>query len=472
MAYREKIVLLFYTIFNLFANQFVNFYSDETYYWLWSKKLGFSYFDHPPMVAYMIKMTTLFSDDPMFVRLSAVLMVSGSAYLLYALAKKMFDVQVATYTFYVFLSSILILVGSTLITPDIPQMFFWVLMLYSAYVYLDEDNKKYALLTGLAGGALLLSKYTGILPIFTLVIYVLIYKREKFKDPYLYLAVLLALLVFSPVLYWNYQHDFISFTFQLQHGVETAEKVFRTKEFFSFIGLQFALFHPFYLLPLLYFIIRDRERFEQKKVYLLLPFLFVLLFFTYNAAFKEANAQWAAGAYLSAAVLLGYYIAKYKATKLLMAGVALSTFLLIVLKTPLGDYIVPIERLHLRLGHIDKFKEEIAAMDLNMSEYNYLLVDDYHGSEVAYFFDHGYNVLVLSDARFSQFNIWRSDEQNISMASPLTTIPSLGKVIMISRSQGYVQEVEKLFKSHKLLAHHKKRVGLWDLEYYFVELEN
>ena len=51
MPYREKIVLLFYTLFNIIANQFINFYSDETYYWLWSKKLALSYFDHPPMVA-------------------------------------------------------------------------------------------------------------------------------------------------------------------------------------------------------------------------------------------------------------------------------------------------------------------------------------------------------------------------------------------------------------------------------------
>ena len=48
MGYREKVVLFFYTLFNAIANQFINFYSDETYYWLWSKKLGLSYFDHSP----------------------------------------------------------------------------------------------------------------------------------------------------------------------------------------------------------------------------------------------------------------------------------------------------------------------------------------------------------------------------------------------------------------------------------------
>ncbi|MDA3947165.1 MAG: glycosyltransferase family 39 protein [Helicobacteraceae bacterium] len=472
MGYREKVVLFFYTIFNVIANQFINFYSDETYYWLWSKNLGLSYFDNPPKVAYMIKLTTLFSDEPMFVRLSAALMVSGTAYVLYLLAKKIFDEKSAIYTFYIFLSSILILAASTLITPDIPLMFFWALTLYSAYIYLEEDNKKYALITGLSAGALLLSKYTGILPIFTILVYILLYKRAVFKDIYFYGALVLAVIVFSPVLYWNYLHDFISFTFQLQHGVEIEEKVFKVKEFFSFIGLQFALFHPFYLLPLFYFIIRDKARFERKKVYLLLPFLFVFFFFSYNAAFKEANAQWAAGAYLSASVLLGYYLAKYDYKKFLIAGVSFSAFLLIILKTPIGDYIPPIERLHLRLGHIDKFKDEIEAMHLDLGIYDYLLIDDYHGSEVPYYFRRDHDILVLNNARFSQFNIWRHDDQGIAMASPLRSIPKLGRCLYIGKNKSHADEIGKLFGNQQQLAYESKRVGLWDLQYYFVEYEN
>ena len=65
MGIRERIVLLFFTLFNIVSNGFIPFYSDETYYWTWSKKLALSYFDHPPMVAYLIKATTLFGDSPM-----------------------------------------------------------------------------------------------------------------------------------------------------------------------------------------------------------------------------------------------------------------------------------------------------------------------------------------------------------------------------------------------------------------------
>ena len=473
MRLREKLVLLFYTLFNIITNQFIPFYSDENYYWLWSKKLDFSYFDHPPMIAYIIKATTLFSDDPLFVRLGAALLVSGSAYFIYLLAKKIFDEKSALYAFYIFLSSILAIAASTLITPDIPLMFFSILFLYSAYIYLEEDNKKYALLMGFAAGAMLLSKYPGILIIFTLFIYALLYKRAVFKDKYLYIAIGLALLVFSPVLYWNIENNFISFSFQLHHGI-AEEKIFNPKSFFSFVGVQFLLFNPFYLLPLLYFIVMDKKRFERKKVYLLLPFLFVIGFFSYFAAFKHANAQWAGIAYLSASILLGYYFAKFQLKKLPIAGIVLGIIVIILLKTPIGiDYVKPIQRLYSRMGKLNHFKKEIQALHLNINQYNYILIDDYHGSEVAYYFKKTDNILVLNNTRASNFNLWRYQDLNISMQSPLQSIPHLGKCLYIGRSAAHYKEIAKLFhNNYHIIATLKKNIAGRNLKYYFVAYKN
>ncbi|WP_297434477.1 glycosyltransferase family 39 protein [Sulfurimonas sp.] len=472
MHTREKLVLIIYTLFNAIANNFIPMYSDESYYWLWSKKLALSYFDHPPMIAYIIKLTTLFSDDLFFVRLGAALLVSATAYMLYLLSKKIFNEKSAIYTFYIFLSSILVIAGSTLITPDIPLMFFASLFLYVAYVYLEENNKLYALLTGFAAGAMLLSKYPGILIIITLLVYILLYKREVFKEKYFYFALLIATVVFSPVLYWNYENDFISFTFQLHHGI-AQEKIFKPSDFFNFLGAQLILFHPFYLIPLLYFIIKDKSRFDQKKVYLLLPFAFVILFFSYFAAFKHANAQWAGIAYLSASVLLGYYLYKYQAKKILIAGMILSAFVIILLKTPIGiDYVPPIQKLFSRLGKIEHFDKEIKALHINFNDYNYILIDDYHGSEIPYYLKRTNNILVLNNARMSNFNLWRHEDLNISMQSPLNSIPSLGTCLYIGRSKQHFMEIAKLFKNYHIIKHLKKKVSHKNLEYYIVEYNN
>jgi hypothetical protein len=217
----------------------------------------------------------------------------------------------------------------------------------------------------------------------------------------------------------------------------------------------------------------DKDRFEKKKVYLLLPFLFTLLFFTYNSAFKHANAQWAGPAYISASVLLGYYMAKYKMKKLLTVALILSSFIFIALKTPLGAmYLKPIEKVHARLGEIDNFDAEIKSLHLDIDSYNYILIDDYHGTEVAYYFKKYDNVLVLNTTRFSNYNIWRNRDLNISLTSPITKLPHLGKCIYIGRSKIHYEEIAKLFKNKKVLASFTKKNIRTELHLYVVEFSN
>lgn len=471
MPVRERIVLLLFTLFNIISNYFIPFYSDETYYWLWSKKLALSYFDHPPMVAYLIKLTTLFGDSPLEVRLAAPLMMAGSAYLLYRLALKIFGEKTALYTFYIFLTAIIVQAGATIITPDIPLIFFWTLTLYAAYLYIDSGKGRYAILTGISAGALLMSKYTGVLLLVSLVIYILLYKRSLLKSGYLYLAVILCFAVFAPVIYWNSLYDFISFKFQLGHGI-AREKVFHPDYFFKFVGEQLVLFHPFYMLPLLYFIIRDREIFTAKKMYLLIPFLFPLGFFVYFSAFKQANAQWAAPSFLSASILLGYYLAQRNGKKLVIAAAVLTALLVLLTKTPAGDIIPAVRNFKARAVKINNFDKEIRALNLDIDSYDYILIDDYHGTDVPYYFKKWDNVLVVTPERFSNFNIWRYEDLNISMDPPPKRLPKLGKCLYAGISNLHIYELNQLFGEGKILLWKKKKIGSRMISFYLVEYRN
>ena len=471
MNRREGIVLFLFTLFNSVANRFIPLYSDETYYWLWSKKLALSYFDHPPMVAYLIKATTLFGDSAMEIRLSAPLLMAGSAYLLYKLAKVMFDERVATYTFYIFLTSLIVQGASTIITPDVPLIFFWSLTLYTAYMYIEEGQRHYALWMGLSTGALLLSKYTGVLLPASLILYILLYRRTLFLDRYLYYAILLCFLVFLPVVYWNYLHDFISFKFQLGHGI-AEEKVFHPEYFFKFVGEQLAIFHPLYLLPLLYFIIKDREIFSRKKMYLLIPFLLTLGLFVYFSAFKKANTQWAVPAYLSASILLGYYLAQRRAVKLIVAAGIITVLGVLVVKTPVGDVIPAVKNFKARAVKIDHFDKEIKSLNIDIDSYHYILIDDYHGTDVAHYFKKYDNVLVITPERFSNFNIWRYEDLNISMEPPPTSLPKLGKCLYAGISDLHLYELNQLFGKGKILLFEKKKIGSREISFYLVEYRN
>ena len=471
MPSRERLVLLLFTLFNITANAFLPFYSDETYYWIWSKKLALSYFDHPPMVAGLIKATTLFGDAVWEVRLGAPLLMAGTVYILYRLARMIFDERVAIYTFYLLLASLLLQGASTIITPDTPLIFFWSLTLYTAYRYLENDEKRYALWMGLSAGALLLSKYTGILLPASLGIYILIYRPRVLLDRYLYFAIALCILLFTPVIYWNYLHDFISFKFQLGHGI-AEKRLFHPEYFFRFIGEQMVIFHPFYLLPLLYFMIRDRDIFSRKKLFLAIPFLFTLGFFVYFAAFKKANTQWAVPAYLSASILLGYYLARMRAVRFIAAAGIVTLAAVLVVKTPLGNMIPAVKNFKARAVKIDNFDREIKALKLDIDSYDYILIDDYHGTDVAYYFQKYDNVLVVTPERFSNFNIWRNEALNIPMESPLKSLPKLGKCLYAGISDLHVYQLNQLFGPGKVLLRTKKKIGSREISFYLVEYHN
>jgi len=159
--------------------------------------------------------------------------------------------------------------------------------------------------------------------------------------------------------------------------------------------------------------------------------------------------------------------------KLLTSAMILSGVIVILLKTPLGiDYVKPIERLFSRLGKIQHFDKEIQSLHLNLDSYNNILVDDYHGSEVAYYLKKTDNLLVLTDARFSNFNIWREQEQNISMITPLHSIPKLGKCLYIGTNTTHIKELQKLFTSSKELGNFEKKVSFRTFKYYIIEFNN
>ena len=56
------IILMIKVFFVVFANPL----PDEAYYWLWSKNRALSYFDHPPLAAWLQAFLFSFSDNKYF----------------------------------------------------------------------------------------------------------------------------------------------------------------------------------------------------------------------------------------------------------------------------------------------------------------------------------------------------------------------------------------------------------------------
>lgn len=196
--------------------------TDETYYWVWSLHPQLSYYDHPPFVAWLFWLGHLFQGWGNAVRWPAVLMAHCTILIWYFIWKNFIssDLQRFSWWFYLALFTPLIGFGSLILTPDLPVLFFWSLGLYFFFkIFRDQKPFDYFML-GASLGLGFCSKYHIVLFPLIAVIYVTVEKKWKeVSFSKLLITVFSGLLFCLPVIFWNFQNDFISFKFQLKHGL-------------------------------------------------------------------------------------------------------------------------------------------------------------------------------------------------------------------------------------------------------------
>jgi dolichol-phosphate mannosyltransferase len=194
---------------------------DEAYYWSYAQHMDLSFYDHPPMVAWLIWLgTAIFGNSEFGVRIGSFCCGLITMAYLYALACNLYDKPTAMRA--VLLLAVLPLgfVPAALMTPDAPLLAAWAATLYYMERALIADERSAWLGMGIAFGLGILSKYTlGLLGLAALVFVVLDpASRRWLRRPHPYLAAALALLLFSPVIIWNFQHDWASIRFQSQRA--------------------------------------------------------------------------------------------------------------------------------------------------------------------------------------------------------------------------------------------------------------
>ena len=199
----------------------------EAYYWNYAQHMALSFLDHPPMVAWMIWLgTSLMGDNEFGVRIGAFLSGLVAMGYLYALARNRYDQSTGMRTMLLMAVLPLSAISGMLMTPDAPLLAAWAAALYYMERALVAGRGSAWLGMGIAFGLGLLSKYTiGLLGCSALLFVILDpAARRWMRRPHPYLAVALALLLFSPVLVWNYQHHWTSFLFQTVRRIESASQ--------------------------------------------------------------------------------------------------------------------------------------------------------------------------------------------------------------------------------------------------------
>jgi 4-amino-4-deoxy-L-arabinose transferase-like glycosyltransferase len=304
------VLLAVATVFRLLYIQAVELAPDEAYYWTWSRNLQWGYFDHPPGVGFLIWVGTALAGNGEFgVRFLWVGMGLLLSLILYATGKRMFGSRAGFYAALLMNISLLGSTGAVIVTPDGPQGLLWAFAVYFVFRAVESGKGYWWYATGAAFGLGLLSKYTMVLLAPCLFLFLLSTEEGRKwllrKEPYL--ALILGLIVFSPVILWNYSHDWVSFKFQLAHGLEV-KKTAGWKTFGDFWAGQAGVVTPLLFLAALWAMARGAvQGFKKRSPQLLLLFFTsapIFLFFAYSSLRSKVEPNWPALAYFSAVVLL------------------------------------------------------------------------------------------------------------------------------------------------------------------------
>jgi 4-amino-4-deoxy-L-arabinose transferase-like glycosyltransferase len=192
---------------------------DEAYYWMWSKHLAGGYYDHPPMVAVVIRLGTMIAGDTeLGVRLVSVLLALPMSWAVYRTAEILFGSRRVARTATILLNATMMAaVGTLIVTPDAPLLVASTfVMLYLAKV-LETERGVWWLAVGAAVGVALLSKYTALFfgPAILIWLIAVPKLRRWLISPWPVLGGIVSLAIFSPVILWNADHHWVSFIKQL-----------------------------------------------------------------------------------------------------------------------------------------------------------------------------------------------------------------------------------------------------------------
>lgn len=193
---------------------------DEAYYWVWAQNLQWSYFDHPPAVAWLIKFADLLHLPSFAFRWPSILLGHFSLLIwIFILKRWLSEKQIFLFAL-LFLTSPLLGWGSMITTPDVPVVFFWSLATLFFLRALQNQRLWDFFFLGLSLGLGFSSKYHIVL--WPLAALLCIWKNKSLRQISLLgfgLCFLGGLLGCFPVLWWNLQNNFESFSFQLRHGL-------------------------------------------------------------------------------------------------------------------------------------------------------------------------------------------------------------------------------------------------------------
>jgi hypothetical protein len=365
---------------------------DEAYYWLFSKNLSWGYFDHPPFVAMVIRLFSFLPHAEWSVRIGFIFLQFLSLLIIF----KMIPRKSYWTTTLMFFSFPLVSFTGILALPDMPLLFMSALYCLALKNYLERPDSRAILSLSVVIPLLLYAKYHGILLIFfTLLALPKLLLRKDF-----YLITLLSIVLFSPHLWWQYQHDFSTLRY---HFLERPASAFSLKRSLEYLAIQVGLAGMF-IGPYIWWKTAKFKTDDDFEKCLKFMGFGIVIFFFISSFSKRVEANWT----ISVAVPLIILIARTNAwSSRSFQGLLTGSFILVVMARFL--FLVNPQSLGLkRLKEFHGWQNWSQSLQQQCSQ-GTLMANNYQlASKLSYYLNQPIQALNYH-SRKNQFDEWRFD---------------------------------------------------------------
>ena len=260
--------LIVWLLINFLQVVFTEVMHDESYYYLYGENLAWGYYDHPPMVGLITYISSLLFNGNMSVRFMTVLLQFFTLVLIWkTIEEETPDSRKITLFFIISASMIMFTAYGFVTAPDVPFLFFTALFIFIYKRYLQKDSWSNTLWLGFAMAGMVYSKYHAALVILLIVLSNL-RLLTKYKS---WVALLFAILLLAPHIWWQVSNDFPSF----QYHLSGRSSAFKFRYFTEYLPNQLVVFNPLTLGAFIYVLIKYKPAgiFERGLYFLSIGFL-------------------------------------------------------------------------------------------------------------------------------------------------------------------------------------------------------
>jgi Dolichyl-phosphate-mannose-protein mannosyltransferase len=280
-------------------------YPDEAQYWVWAQHLDWGYYSKPPMVAWLIAVSTrLFGDTGPAVRIFSPLLHFATAMTIYSCAKQLYDLRTAYWSAMTYAALPGVTVSATIMSTDAPLLLCWAVALLAFVRVRASGDRRWWLVVGIAIGLGLLSKYAMAYWLLCAVIFLGLWPEERRHMPMLLGATALGLIIYAPNFLWNFTNDFVSYR-HTEANASLGGPLIHPRHLLEFFGSQFGVFGPLLFGALVAMMVLAGRTLSDRRAQLLTCFtLPPLVLMLVLSLVSRAQANWAAPSYVAATILV------------------------------------------------------------------------------------------------------------------------------------------------------------------------